>query len=236
MPDTPDRYKLNPERLGEGLTRSLYDTIDEMSGGRREIDIYRTSLTDDGKEFGVNITAEMRDGVMHITEDDSRYRAMEPLEGEIDLGGRKVVVRTNKLPYGMKEEFDPEHPPTPEEMREQAEGRMGYLITEAVQRFVVGANYRIGLGPLTDEEKKESYEVPYNRKRVLEDLLRVVVVLGSGFSLMWLLSRQGMTAKVTATGPAAGIVYVVLIVLVAVGIFLFGREPMIRLLGGKRGG
>lgn len=237
MPDDPVRYKLDPSQLGDGLIRSLYETLDDLKDAEpKEFSIYRTSLDDtNGEKFDVDITAEMKDKYrMRITENDSRYQEMEPLEGEIDLGRYKVVVSTNKLPYGLKDEFDPDNPPTPEEIRYKAREKMGDLMTEAVQRFVVGANYRVGIGKLTDEEAKESPEVPYNRKSVLEDLLKTIIIFGSGLSILWLLTNQKITAKVsTATGLATNAIYGTLVLIFVLGTLFLMRKPIIKLLGRK---
>ena len=224
MPDDYKRYKPDHSSLSEGLGRHLRETLE---GGDVPEEIYRTSLDDsiDKKLYSVNITARTDGHKIRITERDSRYSEMEPLESEINIGNYRVVVNTNKIPYGLKGKHDPNTPLTPDETRE--------LVTEAVQRFVVGVNYRVGVGPLTDEEKKEEkYDVPYNRKKVLEDLLQTMIIFGSGLSLFWLFSNQKITANVvTVIGLTTNTIYGVLAFIFVLGILFLLRKPIMKLLG-----
>lgn len=217
MSDDAEDYELDYERLSPGLRRHLLKTIK----GEFPEKVYDTSLVDDnGEEYDVEVTARREDnGVIRIIERDSRYSEMEPLiEGYIDTEGYRVIVNTNKIPYRLRGKLDPNR-----SIRDQVEEEREDLITEAVQRFVVGANYHVGVGEITEEEDQEYQDkIPYNRREVLEDLLKIVIILGSGLSAFRLFSNQRITAKlVSATGLAANIVYGVLTFIFVLGLTLF---------------
>ncbi|MBD3156016.1 MAG: hypothetical protein GF368_05185 [Candidatus Aenigmarchaeota archaeon] len=227
MSDDFEGYEFDYERLSPGLRRHLLETI----RGEFPEKVYETSLVDDnGEEYDVEVTARKEgDRVIRIVERDSRYSEMDPpIEGHIDTKGYRIIVDTNKIPYSLRGELDPNR-----SIREQVEGEREDLITEAVQRFIVGANYRVGVGEITEEEnqeyqdniereRKDENKVPYNRREILEDLLKVIIILGSGLSAFWLFSSQRITAKfVSATGLSTSIVYRLLTFIIVLGLTLF---------------
>ncbi len=220
MTDDVEAYELDNKGLTPGLRRHLRETIE----GEFPEKVYDTTLVDDrGEEYNVEVTARREsNGVISITERDSRYNEMEPpIQDYIDVEGHNVIVKTNKIPYSLRGKLDPDRP-----IRDQVEERKDDLTREVVQRFVVGANYEVGVGEVTEEEKREYEEgVAYNRKQVLEDLLKIIIILGSGLSLLWLFSSQRITAKfVSATGLAANIVYGILTFIFVLGMILFLRR------------
>lgn len=215
MPDDYQNYRREDKIFTPGRQRHLGETLE----GEIPSEIYRTTLVDDNdRKYTVNVTAEW-DGRLIITEKDSRYGEEDTLY--IDVPGYNVQIRTNKIPDELRGGLDPD-----QSDRDQVKESKYKLMTEAVERFLVGVNYKVGVGEVTEEEKREYEEgVPYNRKQVLEDLLKIIIILGSGLSLLWILSSQRITAKfVSAMGLASNIVYGLLTFIFLLGLILFLRR------------
>jgi hypothetical protein len=109
MTGDAETHEPKSKHFTKGLRRHLRETIE----GEFPEKVYETTLVDDrGEEYDVEVTARREDnGVIRITERDSRYNEMKPtIRDYIDVEGYKVIVDTNKIPYSLRGRLDPDRP------------------------------------------------------------------------------------------------------------------------------